>query len=285
MGTGVCARKLGRVISVWGLTMAFSRHSGRRRSRACGELSGVRVITVDRDANQRALLAKGLASQGVVQSVSGEQVLLDSPGAPQQTDVVVLGLARSVASVSSVSARLSDAGIRLPIVDQAGAESARVGSEEIVHRVGPVLRIDDMLRDLDELVHAIRQQAFLVRGDVVRGALTLRQDGATLWNDVEVSLTRSECMIVRLLVRNSPTFVSCDAIYALGHCGSNKAAAKEMRRRTSVRAAISHIRRQFRDCDPTFRAIQSHRALGYLWNARVCPATTAGQVIHWPGKR
>lgn len=219
-----------------------------------------------------------------MQGLSDEQVLLDT-GALRQADVIVLGRTRSIASVVSLSARLSDAGIRVPIVNLAGRESARAGSDEVVHHVGPVLRIGDMLRDLEQLVQTIRQQAGPPRGDVVRGALTLRQDGAILWNDVEVPLTPSERVIVKLLAWNFPQFVSCDAIYALGHVGPDAAAADEKRRRTSVRLAVRNIRRKFRDCDPAFRGIQSHRGLGYGWNARVWRGAPPGHVIHWPGKR
>jgi hypothetical protein len=48
--------------------------------------------------------------------------------------------------------------------------------------------------------------------------------------------------------------------------------------------AVRNIRRKFRDCDPPFRGIQSHRGLGYGWKARVWRGAPAGQVIHWPSK-
>jgi DNA-binding response OmpR family regulator len=260
--------------------MAFSRRSARRLSSAGEERKLVRVVIVEQDPRRRALLSEDLSRQGfAVQGLSDEQVLLAS-GALRQADVIVLGRTRSIASVPSLSARLSDAPVRVPIVNLTGGESARAGSDEVVYHVGSVLRIADMLRDLERLVQAIRQQPCPPRRDVVRGAVTLRQDGATLWNDVEVPLTPYECVIVNLLVRTSPQFVSCDMIYGLGHVGSDAVVTDENRRRTSVRLAVSHIRRKFRDCDPAFRAIQSHRGLGYVWNDGVCPAATADQVIH-----
>ena len=98
-----------------------------------------------------------------------------------------------------------------------GRPGIRAAGSNVVHHVGPVLRIDDMLRDLGQLVQTIRQQAGPPRGDIVRGALTLREDGVVLWKDVEVPLTPSERAIVKLLAWNFPQFVSYDAIYALGH--------------------------------------------------------------------
>ena len=123
-----------------------------------------------------------------------------------------------------------------------------------------------MLSDLKHLVRTIRQQAGPPSGDVVRGALTLRSDGTALWKDIEVPLTPAECEIVKLLVQNFPQFVSYDKIYALGRDGPAAAVPDEDCRRTSVRLAVRNIRRKFRDCDPTFRGIQSHRGLGYGWN-------------------
>jgi DNA-binding response OmpR family regulator len=256
--------------------MAFSRRSEKRRKL-------VRVAIVERDPHRRALLGEELSKHDFpAQDLSDEQVLLDT-GVLRQADVIVLGRTRSIASALSLSAGLGDAGVRARIVNLAGQASARAGNE-VVHHVGSVLRIDDMLRDLGELVQTIRQQAGPPRGDVVRGALTLRQDGAVLWKDVEVPLTPSERAIVKLLAWNFPQFVSCDAIYALGHVGPDAAAADEDRRRTSVRLAVRNIRRKFRDCDPPFRGIQSHRGLGYGWKAGVWRGAPAGQVIHWPSK-
>ena len=216
-----------------------------------------------------------------MQYLSDEQVLLDT-GVLRQADVIGLGRTRSIASLS-LSAGLSDARVGAPIVNLADRASARAGIN-VVHDVGPVLRIDDMPRDLGQLVQTIRQQAGPPRGDIVRGALTLREDGVVLWKDVEVPLTSSE-RAIRLLAWNSPQFVSCDAIYALGHVGTDAPAADEDYRRTSVRLAVRNIRRKFRDCDPPFRGIQSHRGLGYGWKARVWRGAPAGRVIHWPSKR
>ena len=98
-------------------------------------------------------------------------------------------------------------------------------------------------------------------------------------------LTPAECEIVRLLVQNFPQFVSYDKIYALGRDGRDAAAPDEHDRRSGARLAVRHIRRKFRDCDPTFRGIKSHSGLGYGWKARAWPAASAGQVIDWPRKR
>jgi len=256
--------------------MAFSRRSEKRRKL-------VRVAIVERDAHRKALPGEELSKHdSPVQDLSDEQVLLDT-GVLRQADVIVLGRTRSIASLS-LSASLSDARVGVPIVNLADRASARAGSN-VVHHVGPVLRIDDMLRDLGQLVQTIRQQAGPPRGDIVRGALTLREDGVVLWKDVEVPLTPSERAIVKLLAWNFPQFVSCDAIYALGHVGPDAPAADEDHRRTSVRLAVRNIRRKFRDCDPLFLGIQSHRGLGYGWKARVWRGAPAGRVIHWPSKR
>ena len=261
---------------MWVLSMVFSRRSEKRRKL-------VRVAIVERDAHRRALPGGELSKHDFpVQDLSDEQVLLDT-GVLRQADVIVLGRTRSIASLS-LSASLSDARVGVPIVNLADRASARAGSN-VVHHVGPVLRIDDMLRDLGQLVQTIRQQAGPPRGDIVRGALTLREDGVVLWKDVEVPLTPSERAIVKLLAWNFPQFVSCDAIYALGHVGPDAPAADEDYRRTSVRLAVRNIRRKFRDCDPPFRGIQSHRGLGYGWKARVWRGAPAGRVIHWPSKR
>jgi len=265
--------------------MAFRRDSARGISSAGEERKLVRAVIVECDAYRRALLGEDLSRQDfAVQALSDEQAL-QRGGVLPQADVIVLGRTGSIASVLSAAARLSDARIRVPIVDLAGRDSARARSDAGIHHVGRALRIDDMLRDLGQLVQAIRQQAGPPRSDVVLGTLTLRQDGAILWNDIKVPLTPSERVIVTLLVRNFPQFVSCEAIYALGHVGPDAAAADESCRRTSVRLAVRHIRQKFRDGDPAFRGIQNHRGLGYRWNARIWPAAAAGQVIHWPGKR
>ena len=259
--------------------------SGRSLPSAGEERKLVRVVIVEFDARRRALPGEELGRQDVaVQGLSDEQVLLDT-GAPRQADAIVLGRTRPIASVVSLSARLSDAGIKVPMVKFASREPARPGCDEIVHHVSQVLRIGDMLRDLERLVQTIRQQDGSPRGDVVRGALTLRQDGAILWNDIEVPLTPSERVIVRLLAWNFPQFVSCDAIYALGHVGANAAAADENRKRTSVQQAVSNIRRKFRACDQAFRGIRSYPRLGYAWDARVWREVPASQVIRWPTKR
>lgn len=258
--------------------MAFTRRSAKRRK-------FVRVVIVEHDADQRALLGEGLSGQDfAVDDLSEEQVLHEAV-APRRADVIVLGPSLSTASALSFSARLSAAGVRAAIVNLAGQESARAGCHEVGHHGGAVLRIDDMLKDLEQLVHAMRKHAHPPRGDVVHGALTLRQNGATLWNDVEVPLTPCECAIVSLLVRTSPQLVPCNAIYALGKVGSDAAVTNENGRRIIARLAVSHIQRKFRDCDPEFHAIQSYRGLGYVWNDRVRPAATASEVIHWSGKR
>ena len=130
-------------------------------------------------------------------------MLIDT-GVLRQADVIVLGRTRSIASLS---AELSDAGIRAPIVNLARRAPAPPGSNEVVHHVGSVLRIADMLRDLEHLVETIRQQAGPSKGYVVRGALTLRHDGAILWQNVEVPLTPSERAIVKLVAWNFPQLV------------------------------------------------------------------------------
>lgn len=266
--------------------MAVSRRSPGRLSSAGEERTLRRVVIVERDAHQRALLGEELSRRDfAVQGLSDEQVLLDTPGALRHADVIVLGQTRSIASALSLSVRLNDAGIRVPIVNLTGRQTARSGSGESADHVGPALRIDDMLTDLKQLVRTIRQHAGPPSGDVVRGALTLRSDGTALWKDIEVPLTPAECEIVRLLVQSFPQFVSYDKIYALGRDGRAAAVPDEHERRIGARLAVRHIRRKFRDCDPTFRGIKSHSGLGYGWNGRAWPAASAGQVIDWPRKR
>ena len=173
--------------------MAVSRRSPGRLSSAGEERTLRRVVIVERDAHQRALLGKELSRRDIaVQGLSDEQVLLDTPGALRHADVIVLGQTRSIASALSLSVRLNDAGIRVPIVNLTGRQTARSGSGESADHVGPALRIDDMLRDLKQLVRTIRQQAGPPSGDVVRGALTLRSDGTALWKDIEVPLTPAD---------------------------------------------------------------------------------------------
>ena len=82
-----------------------------------------RVVIVERDAHQRALLGKELSRRDIaVQGLSDEQVLLDTPGALRHADVIVLGQTRSIASALSLSVRLNDAGIRVPIVNLTGRQ-------------------------------------------------------------------------------------------------------------------------------------------------------------------
>ena len=84
-------------------------------------------MIVERDAHRRALLGEKLSRRDfAVQGLSDEQVLLDT-GALRHADVIVLGQTRSIASALSLSVRLSAAGIRVPIVNLTGRQTARSG--------------------------------------------------------------------------------------------------------------------------------------------------------------
>lgn len=268
--------------------MADLQHSAERLSGGGDARKVKRVIVVERDADRRGLLGKELSREHfAVQGFSDEQVLLDSPDVLQHADIIVLGPSRSIASVLSLSVRLNNAGIRVPIVNLADLRRL-VGegrSNEAADRVGPGLQIEDMLRDLKQLAEGIAQQAGRRFGDIVSGRLVLRPDGTTRWNDIEVPLTSGELEIVKLLVRNFGQFISYDAIYGLRHVWPDAAAADEHQRRTSVRLAIRRTRKKLRNCDPTFAEIQNYRAFGYRWGRPVRTAAFAGKVINWPRKR
>jgi DNA-binding response OmpR family regulator len=245
----------------------------------------MRIIFVDHGVDHRELLGEELSGEDtVVQSLPDEQILLDAPEAARHADLIILGPTRSIASVLSLSVRLHEAGIRVPIVNlmDARRQADANASHQAAGRVGRGLHIDDMLKDLGHLVESIARDSGRPSGRLVQGTLVLEPSRVTRWKDIEVPLTSREFEIVRLLARHPGEFVSHDAIYALVHGGPAAMLADDQERRTRVQMAVRRIGRKFRDCDAAFSEIEGSPEFGYRWGQTVRAMAPSGNVINWP---
>jgi two-component system response regulator ChvI len=234
------------------------------------EADVIRVLLVEDDECYREILGDELSALGFsVQSFADGAALLGAVEAAAEADVIVLDWGLPTILGIDVLPQLRRHGVSLPVVFLTGR--ALTDHETLAFDRGAVDFIDKA-RGVEilakRLKRAIVKPADEIRDDklLVCGRLALRPSiSRAYWEQVDVGLTLGEYNIVHLLVSNVGRYVTYRAIYDRLHYEGFIAGSGEHGYRANVRSAIKRIRNKFRECDPSFVAIENYTAFGYCW--------------------
>ena len=240
----------------------------------------LRILVIDDDDIFRDMLTAELEEQGFsVAAYADGQVLLQSPEAASDADIILLDWGLPHISGIDLLPRLRKLGITVPVVFLTGRPLTI--NEETAFDHG-ALDFIDKARGVSILVHRLRVVASAKRSEFHAessyrcGHLVLKPHvSRAYWNDMDLDLTVSEFRIVQLLARNVGQHISYREIYDnaryRGFISGNGANGYK----ANVRSTIKRIRRKFEHCDPSFGEIRNFAAFGYVWGRETGPAASA----------